>query len=486
MSERQIFTLQQVAKSIRKTIEERYHSTYWVKAEMHKLNRFPSGHAFPELVQKDGQKIVAQLTGTIWRAQLENINRRFVEVVKEPLKEGTQLLLLVKIVFSENYGLSLHVLDIDPSFSLGELQRQREETLKKLAKNGLLNKNQQLNFPLLPKRIAIISAEASKGLSDFMQVLDDVKDRYTFFTMLFPAYLQGDVAVESIQQALLKIKKVQAHFDVVVIVRGGGAEVGMTCYNHYDLCAAIADFPLPILTGIGHSTNLNVAEMVAFHNAITPSKLATLLIESFEEFERETSQYSQIISQIARQILEKQQTAIQFSSSLLLQSGKSNVRFYRQTLEATRKNLIMQSMLFQQDEQRNLEQKSLEVTRLSQELLQKNLREVDHYFGAMVQGVKTVVQKQRMFLDQGRREMNIFVKNQVSKEQKELANLEAKTNMLHPENVLKRGYAIVRFNGENVTGNHIPILGASLEIETIDLKILAKTQEVESKSATQA
>ncbi len=478
MSERQIFTLQQVAKSIRKTIEERYQNTYWVKAEMHKLNRFPSGHAFPELVQKDGQKIVAQLTGTIWRVQLENINRRFVEVVKEPLKEGTQLLLLVKIVFSENYGLSLQVLDIDPSFSLGELQRQREETLKKLAENGLLNKNQQLNFPLLPKRIAVISAEASKGLSDFMQVLDDVKDRFTFFTMLFPAYLQGDVAVESIQQALLKIKKVQAHFDVVVIVRGGGAEVGMTCYNHYDLCAAIADFPLPILTGIGHSTNLNVAEMVAFHNAITPSKLATLLIESFEEFERETTQYSQNISQIARQILEKQQAAIQFSSSLLLQSGKSNVRLYRQSLEGIRKNLIMQSMLFQQDEQRNLEQKSLEVTRLSQELLQRNLREVEHYFGDMIQGVKTVVQKQKMVLNQGQREINIFVRNQVSKQQKELANLEGKTSMLHPENVLKRGYAMVRFNGKNVSSDHIPIQGFSLEIETIDLKIFAKTEEV--------
>ena len=202
MDNRQVFTLKQVVSSIKKTIEDRYHSTYWVKAEMHKLNLYPSGHAFPELVQKEGDKIVAQINGNIWKTQFTQINKRFIEVVKEPLSEGTNLLLCVKIVFNESYGLSLQIIDIDPSYSLGELQKQRDETLKKLADLGILNNNQNLPFPLLPKRIAVISAESSKGLSDFMHMLEESKNKYTLQTHLFPAYLQGDVAVNSIIHAL--------------------------------------------------------------------------------------------------------------------------------------------------------------------------------------------------------------------------------------------------------------------------------------------
>ena len=130
-SNRQIFSLKQVVSSIRKTIEERYAQLYWVKAEIHKFNRFPSGHAFPELVQRENDKIVAQITGTIWKQNFERINHQFIQVVKEPLKEGSNLLLQVKITFTELYGLSLQIVDIDPSFSLGEVQKQREETLKK-------------------------------------------------------------------------------------------------------------------------------------------------------------------------------------------------------------------------------------------------------------------------------------------------------------------------------------------------------------------
>ena len=196
--QRQVFSLRQVVSSIRKTIEERYQSHYWVKAEMHKLNLYPSGHAFPELVQKEDGKIVAQINSSIWKHHLQRINQQFMEVLKEPMKEGSTLLLQVKIAFSETYGISLQILDVDPSYTLGELQRERQETLLRLKKEGLINKNQQLDFPLLPQRIAIISADTSKGLSDFMKVLNQNQFGYTFFTHLFFAYLQGDAAIDSI------------------------------------------------------------------------------------------------------------------------------------------------------------------------------------------------------------------------------------------------------------------------------------------------
>ena len=291
----QIFSLKQVALSIEKTIASRYHQNYWVKAEIHKLNKYPSGHAFPELVEKEEGKIVAQMNGSIWKQNLQRIEKIFVDQVQEPLKDGIQVLMLVKVSFNPTFGLSLQIQDIDPAFTLGQLQKEKDITLKKLKAEGLLQTNQLLPYPLIAKRIAIISAATSKGLSDFYQVLDQNSFGYTFHTKLYEAYVQGDIAVDSILAALQQIDKHKNQFDVVVIVRGGGAEVGLTCYNNYELCKAIATFPLPIITGIGHSTNLTVAELIAYSSAITPTQLAEMLIAQFRDFELRIERLSQAV-----------------------------------------------------------------------------------------------------------------------------------------------------------------------------------------------
>ncbi len=301
----QIFSLKQVALSIEKTIASRYNQQYWVKAEIHKLNKYPSGHAFPELVEKEDGKIVAQLNGSIWKQHLQRIEKIFIDQVQEPLKDGIQVLMLVRVQFNPTFGLSLQIQDIDPAFTLGHLQKEKDITLKKLKAEGLLQTNQQLPYPLIAKRIAIISAATSKGLSDFYQVLDQNAFGYTFHTQLFEAYVQGDVAVASILEALQEIEKCQEQFDVVVLVRGGGAEVGLTCYNNYELCKGIATFPLPILTGIGHSTNLTVAELIAYASAITPTQLAEMLIAQFREFELRIERLSQGVVQHAQMQIQR-------------------------------------------------------------------------------------------------------------------------------------------------------------------------------------
>jgi exodeoxyribonuclease VII large subunit len=461
MSEKQIFTLHQVVKSIKKTLEDRYAQTYWVKAEMHKLNRYPSGHAFPELVQKEEDKILAQITGTIWKQNLDRINSQFINVVKEPLKEGTTLLLLVKITFSETYGLSLQILDIDPSFSLGELQRQREETLKRLLKEGLLNLNQQLEFPLLPKRIAVISADSSKGLSDFMQVLEGSENGYTFFTHLFPAYLQGDVAVQSIINALEKIKKVKGYFDVVVIVRGGGAEVGMTCYNHYELCKAIAEFPLPILTGIGHSTNLNVAEMIAHRNEITPSKLAAFLIQTFSEFDTDVKNAQRMIFQYSKKVLHQVNHGFETQIRLFKQVASSYSKRVKQEIEAEQVNLQRNTKLLikQQKEQLNYFQN--EFGHVAKRNLTLNNNQLSHLTILVKPSVQRILEQKS----------------------KDLNQIEKTVRILSPENVLKRGYSITLFKGKTVSKTNLPSSNDEIETITLDKVMKSKIVEVESKSS---
>jgi len=455
MSEKQVFTLQQVVRSIKKTLEDRYTQNYWVKAEMHKLNRYPSGHAFPELVQKDDNKIVAQITGTIWKQQLERINTKFIEVVKEPLREGTTLLLLVKINYSETFGLGLQILDIDPSFSLGELQKQREETLRKLAKEGLLNLNQKLHFPLLPKRVAIISADSSKGLSDFLQVLQENEKSYFIFTHLFNAYLQGDVAVQSIISALKKIKRVKDHFDIVIIVRGGGAEVGMTCYNNYDLCKAIAKFPLPVLTGIGHSTNLNVAEMVSFRNEITPTKLAEFLLQTFREFEQETKRLNREMIAYSIQLIDKTK-----------QDFNGQVRVFKHA-----------SLRFTDSLKNELNQQIIELKNTTRYFLKNENDAILSLKNDYRIVTKEIITAERNTLSLISKPIKGSLLHFFERKESDLEQLEKTVNILNPSNVLQRGYSLTLLNGKILSAKNKPKKGDLIESKTNSLTLFSRVEK---------
>ena len=455
MSEKQVFTLQQVVRSIKKTLEDRYTQNYWVKAEMHKLNRYPSGHAFPELVEKIEDKIVAQITGTIWKQQLERINTKFIEVVKEPLKEGTTLLLLVKINYSETFGLGLQILDIDPSFSLGELQKQREETLRKLEKEGLLNLNQKLHFPLLPKRVAIISADSSKGLSDFMEILKENEKSYFIFTHLFNAYVQGDVAVQSIISALSKIKKVKDHFDLVIIVRGGGAEVGMTCYNNYELCRAIAEFPLPILTGIGHSTNLNVAEMVAFRNEITPTKLAEFLLQTFREFEQETKRLNREMITHSLQLIDKTK-----------QDFNGQVRIFKHA-----------SLRFTDSLKNELNQQIIELKNTTLYFLKNENDAVLSLKNDYRIVTKEIITAERNTLSLLSKPIKGSLLHFFERKGSDLEQLEKTVNILNPSNVLQRGYSLTLLNGKILSAKNKPKKGDLIESKTNSLTLFSRVEK---------
>ena len=280
-----VFSLLEVTKSIQKTLSDRYTSSFWVKAEMSKLNFYiHSGHCYPELIEKHEEKIIAQIKSTIWKDDYQAINEKFLKVVNEPLKDGIKILFLARISFDPVYGLSLRIIDIDPAFTLGDLEKEKQETIRKLKENGIFDRNKSLKIPLLLQRIAIISVETSKGYADFKNVLDTNPWNYKFFHFLFPSLLQGEKAIESITHQLGRIKKVIGHFDAVAIIRGGGGDIGLSCFNNYELVKEVAMFPIPVITGIGHTTNETVIEMISFSNGITPTKIAEYLIQNFHNF----------------------------------------------------------------------------------------------------------------------------------------------------------------------------------------------------------
>jgi len=282
---RTAFSLREIALGIQQTLRESHASRVWIRAEMNKLNLYPhSGHCYPELVEKQDGKVTAQMRANLWRDDYLRINKTFLEVLKEPLRDGITILFSATVTFDPVYGMALRIYDIDPSFSLGELEREKTETISALRKEGIFDANKATPFPLLPQRIAVISVETSKGYADFIKVIGQNPWGYRFFHMLFPALLQGDQAAEQIAAQLRRIRRAVRHFDVVAIIRGGGGDVGLSCYNDLRLAREVATFPIPVLTGIGHSTNETVTEMVASMNAITPTELGDILIQRFHNF----------------------------------------------------------------------------------------------------------------------------------------------------------------------------------------------------------
>ncbi|MGX1752022.1 exodeoxyribonuclease VII large subunit [Sphingobacterium sp. NPDC055346] len=355
MDNKTVFTLLEVSRSIQKTIAERYKSLYWIKAEMNKLNHYSySGHCYPELLEKKEGKVVAEMRSILWKMDYERINRQFMEVLGEPLREGITMLFQAGISYDPLYGFSLKIVDIDPTFVLGELEKEKRESIKKLTEEGIFDANKRLPFPLIPKRLAIISVETSKGLSDFFKIINGNPWGYKIECTLFPALLQGDKSISSIIKQLEVIANKLEDFDAVAIIRGGGGDVGLSSYNNYFLSKAIAIFPIPVLTGIGHSTNETVSEMVAYKNAITPSELADFLLQKFHNFAIPVDNALERMLRAVRRSFEEENlklkhivSSISWNSKTLLLKDKAElnglqahlIRFSRQSIKENQAQL---------------------------------------------------------------------------------------------------------------------------------------------------
>lgn len=406
--ERTIFSLLEVTKSIQKTLAERYKVAFWVKAEMNRLNLHPpSGHCYPELVEKKDGRIIAEIKSTLWKEDYQRINANFIRILKEPLKSGINILFSAKITYDPVYGLSLKILDIDPSYSLGELEREKQETIDRLKADGIYDSNRSLPMPILPKRIAIISVETSKGYSDFIKTIDNNIWGYNFFYMLFPAILQGERSVESIMGQLNRIKNVLHHFDAVAIIRGGGGEVGLTCYNDYRLCRAIALYPIPVITGIGHSTNETVSEMIAHKNAITPTDLADYLLQKFHN-------YSVPVNNARESLISQSKRLVRDEQLRLLNA----VRYFK---SATGSLLIKK--------EHDMQQLTSSLRRQSGQIIQSG--------GVAIEQLRSKIADKTNVL--------------LAREHREILYMEKNIAILDPANVLKRGYSITLREGKLVS-----------------------------------
>lgn len=459
--DKRIFSLLEVASSIQRTLAARYTSSFWVKAEMNKLNHYPhSGHCYPDLVEKVDGKVIAQLKSTLWKDDFNRINENFINVVKVPLKEGIKILFCARITFDPMHGLALRIVEIDPVFSLGELEREKQECIARLKQEGIYTRNKLLPFPLLPQRMAVISVQTSKGYADFLKMLDGNPWGYKFFHLLFPSLLQGDQAVESIRHQLKRIRKVASHFDVVAIVRGGGGDVGLSCFNSYVLSKEIALFPLPVITGIGHATNETVTEMVSYRNAITPTELADFLLQRFHEFSQPVQKARETVTARAKHIITDERQHLQHSvryfrsvaTTVLTKSHHDLRQYARDLFKQPNLTLIRQTQAHAGV--------VLKLRTMALSLCSMRRQELARAISAM------------------RKDLITCLKQESSR----MINMEKTVDNMHPQNVLKRGYSITRIGGKAMTS--VDSIKPSDRIETIlaDGVIFSEVQTTKKSS----
>jgi len=322
IKDKKVYSLMEVMNSVQRLLSERYKNAFWVKAEMNKLNFYKqSGHCYPDLVEKQNGKIVAQVRAVLWGVDYQRIDDLFRKTLNESLKDGIKILFMAKIMFDPTRGMTLRIFDIDPGYTLGDLEKEKQETIRRLREENVFTLNKSLQIPLLPQRIAIISVETSKGYNDFLGKINSNPWNYKFFYMLFPSVLQGDGIIRSITAQLNRIRKVQHHFDAVAIVRGGGGDIGLASYNSYELAHEIATFPLPVLTGIGHITNETVTEMVAYKNRITPTDLADFFIQQFHNFAESVNKAMRQLTVSTERFLRSERTQLASKRQFLCSSA---------------------------------------------------------------------------------------------------------------------------------------------------------------------
>jgi exodeoxyribonuclease VII large subunit len=429
INDKTIFSLLEVTNSIKKTLEERYKSAFWIKAEMNKLNHYSqSGHCFPEIIEKKDGKIIAEIKATLWRDDYQNINQNFLRILKEPLKDGIKILFLAKITFDPAFGLSLQIIDIDPQYTLGDLENEKRETIKKLQLEGIYDKNKKLVLSFLPQRIAIISVETSKGFGDFIDVIDKNSWNYKFFFLLFPSILQGDKAVPGIISQLEKIRKVIHHFDAVAIIRGGGGDVGLSCYNNYELAKAITLFPLPVITGIGHVTNETVCEMIAHTNAITPTKLAEFLLQKFHNFSVPIQKAKEKIVDRSRRLLIEENTKLE-----------SELKLFRS---------ITVSIL--NNNENRIKNASYAIQQQSQFIVKNNHEKLNVLQAKTRIATKFNLNQLKVAVIQLKEKLEIQPILYLKNSELALENIEKNIQIMDPINVLKRGFSITYLNGKAV------------------------------------
>ena len=350
---------------VRRVLSDAFEDIYWIRAEISELRENANGNCYLALVDKGSSDklIEAKVNAVIWQSTYRLMKPFFFSETHRNLCPGMKVLVAVNLSFHEQYGLQLNIRDIDPSFTLGDMAKKRQETIDQLKRDGIWDMNRQVEFPVPARRIAVISSGTAAGYGDFCDQLLADGNRFGFVPKLFPAVMQGDQTARSIISALDKIYEEIDHFDVVVIIRGGGATTDMAAFDEYDLASNVANFPLPILTGIGHDRDESVVDMVAAIRCKTPTAVAAFLVETMMDLEAELTTLSNDIILALRKRLSDEEHEVEHLSHALASACRLSLQAATQQigLYGVRLSSAIRTRLLEENHRLEMMEKSLSL-----------------------------------------------------------------------------------------------------------------------------
>jgi len=400
---------------------------YWVVAEISEVKLNYSGHCYLELIEKqdDETSVKAKIKAVIWGNRYNFIKSFFESSTGESLREGFKVLVKARIEYHQLYGISLVITDIDPAFTIGEMAAKRLLIIKKLEQEGVFGMNKELELPLIPQRIAIISSRNAAGYSDFINHLNGNSFRYTFYTALFDTVMQGNDTEQSVISALDRIAVNSHLFDMVVIIRGGGSQADLSWFDNYNIAYHVTQFPLPVIAGIGHDKDLSVTDMVASKSLKTPTAAADFIINCVLETENHILGIGSEIKGIALVILDENKNRIDKSKNTL-------APLTRILISEVRKNLSDKVIaILNTGKEKSFKAGIILANRKSR--LASSARSSITVKGNFIEGlgIKLVSKTDEL----------------LKKNDLRLVGFSDTLTILNPENVLKRGYSITTLNG---------------------------------------
>ena len=421
---------------------------------MNRLGYQPgSGHAFPELVEKKDGKIASQMRAFILKSDMRLIHQKFLSGTGEDLRDNIKILFLAEVAFSPLHGLSLQIRDIDPTYTLGDLERERQDCIERLKKEGLFHLNKTRPLSIAPKSIAVISSNTSKGFEDFLHTLASALPDIAFRVELFGAALQGADAPASIIKQLETIQKRQQQFEAVAIIRGGGGDVGLSCYNDYSLAAAIATFPLPVFTGVGHKANETVAELVSYGVGITPTAVGEIFVQRCRHF---LQSLDQLKEKLIKQSKEQLRLALDLVDHNSVQVSRFALDVFRN--ETYHLNESAHSLIRFVNRSLNVESNHIQSIGQSLHHYCLNILNTQRQYIILraIPSIRNEVfrstQKDMSQLDLHCSQLPIKIKWLQMRGNEEVERLATIIRLNHPEAIFQKGYSITRVNGKIVKG----------------------------------
>ncbi len=461
----QKFTLLQLNQQIRDILEKGIPGAVWVIAEISELNENRSGHCYLELIEREGNNTVARARAVIWSYTYRILKPYFETTTGRPFSQGIKILVQSAVEYHPLYGMSLIIKDIEPAYTIGDVALQRKEIIEKLKAENIFDMNKELELPLVPQNIAVISSKTAAGYQDFIDQLKKNSRGFKFYTHLFESYMQGTEAVPSIIGALEKIFKNESFFDAVAIIRGGGSAEDLSCFDNYDLALHVTQFPLPVITGIGHEKDDTIVDMVAHTRLKTPTAVAEFFISGAERFHELLKEFKERLTGTVEEAGELFQLQLNgFAQQLADITGDfvdSKVKYL------TQKGNILQFIVNRFSYKQDKKLDSLRHSFMSFALLKIHMAEkfLAKKGGSLYGLVNEAQNKKLHYLDYLAGKVKYNLNRYLTKQKEKISFNENAIRLLHPENILKRGYSITYSKGKPVKS--VRQLEAKDELETL-------------------